>query len=167
MMDADNHSVSRNSLVIEPATVADCATILALQRLAFRTEAELYDDWALPPLVQTLEELQREFAASLVLKATLSGQLVGSVRARQEQEIWCIGRLIVHPEVRCQGIGSALMRAIEAQCGASARFELFTGSRSTDNIRLYRQLGYQMRRRQQAGPKVELVFMDKTVGSQG
>lgn len=167
-MDADNHSVSRNSLAIEPATVADCATILALQRLAFRTEAELYDDWALPPLVQTLEELQREFAASVVLKATLSGQLVGSVRAHQEQQgTWCIGRLIVHPEVRCQGIGSALMRAIEAQCGASARFELFTGSRSTDNIWLYRQLGYQVRRRQQAGPKVELVFMDKTVGSQG
>jgi predicted N-acetyltransferase YhbS len=166
-MAAGNYPVSPDTLVIEPATVADYAAILDLQRLAFRTEAELYDDWSLPPLVQTFEELQREFATSLVLKATLDGQLVGSVRARQEQATWCIGRLIVHPEVRCQGIGTALMRAIEARCASAARFELFTGSRSTGNIRLYSRLGYQVRRRQQAGPKVALVFMDKTVGHSG
>ena len=41
------------------------AAILALQKLAYESEARLYDDWKLPPLTQTLDSLQAEFASTL------------------------------------------------------------------------------------------------------
>jgi hypothetical protein len=42
-------------LIIEEATVSDAEEILALQKLAYQSEAEIYNDFGIPPLVQTLE----------------------------------------------------------------------------------------------------------------
>ena len=44
-------------MIIEQASAEDAAEILALQKLAYRSEAELYDDYTIPPLTQTLEEM--------------------------------------------------------------------------------------------------------------
>ena len=45
------------NVVIGAAHDDEAAQILTLQRLSYRTEAALYDDWTLPPLTQTLREL--------------------------------------------------------------------------------------------------------------
>ncbi|WP_255989981.1 GNAT family N-acetyltransferase [Chitinolyticbacter albus] len=146
--------------MIGPATLADAPAILALQRLAYRSEAELYDDWTLPPLTQTLAALQAEFASGIVLKAEYGSELVGSVRALRVQGEGRIGRLIVHPERQRQGIGSALLRAIESACGTE-RLVLFTGSRSEGNLRLYQRHGYVRSHTAVLSPAVELVYLQK------
>lgn len=43
--------------IITAASPADAAAILALQKLAYQSEARLYNDFSIPPLLQTLEEL--------------------------------------------------------------------------------------------------------------
>ena len=80
---------------IERASLDDSPAILELQKLAYQSEARLYDDWTLPPLTQTLEDLREEIAASVTLKATEAGTLVGSVRAREANGLCQIGRLVV------------------------------------------------------------------------
>jgi len=147
---------------IEVAGVEDAAEILGLQKLAYESEARLYDDWSIPPLVQTLESLQSEFAASRVLKAVDCARIVGSVRAREADGVCHVGRLIVAPDFQGSGIGTRLLRSIEAEFPAVRRFELFTGSRSESNIRLYERLGYRRQREQVISPSVTLVFMEKT-----
>lgn len=147
--------------IIESATRVDAPAILALQKLAYRSEASLYADWNLPPLTQTLDALRAEFAESVVLKAVADGVIVGSVRARREGDTWRIGRLVVHPDFRGQGLGTRLLRAIERESGDSHRIELFTAHRSSGNIRLYERLGYVRSREQVLSPAVTLVFMEK------
>jgi hypothetical protein len=44
-------------VAIGAARVDEAEQILKLQRLSYRTEAALYDDWTLPPLTQTLRKL--------------------------------------------------------------------------------------------------------------
>ena len=68
---------------IARATTSDATAILALQRLAYRGEAELYDDRSIPPLTQTPSELIDEFQTMVFLKASDSGTVVGSVRAKR------------------------------------------------------------------------------------
>jgi GNAT superfamily N-acetyltransferase len=150
-------------LVIERATVADAPAILALQKLAYESEARLYDDWSLPPLVQTLDSMRGDIENLVVLKATLDGTLAGSVRARLAEGTCHVGRLIVQPDRQGGGIGTQLMRALERQreFAQTRRFELFTGSRSEGNIRLYERLGYRRIREQALSPGVTLVFMEK------
>jgi ribosomal protein S18 acetylase RimI-like enzyme len=146
---------------IEIARVEDAPEILALQKLAYREEAELYDDWAIPPLIQTLEQLQVDFGGQVFLKAVEEDRLIGSVRAYQQEGTCYIGRLIVHPDFQGRGIGTRLMQEIEAAFPQARRYELFTGERSTRNLHLYHKLGYIEFRRQALSEKVTLVLMEK------
>lgn len=149
---------------ITRATVADAETILQLQLEAYQSEARLYNDWLIPPLVQTLEELREEFDTGTVLKAISDGRLIGSVRASESGGVAHIGRLIVAPDLQGRGIGTALLNAIEACYPPTTSFELFTGSLSVDNIRLYRRHGYSVVREEVLGPTVVVVFMRKLRG---
>jgi ribosomal protein S18 acetylase RimI-like enzyme len=149
------------TLTIEDAGIADAAEILALQKLAYQSEAELYGDDAIPPLTQTLAGLETEFADARVLKATADGRIVGSVRGRVVDGVCHVGRLMVHPDLQGRGIGSRLLRRLEALFPAGSRFELFTGHRSAGNLRLYERLGYRETRRSAAHPGLTLVFLDK------
>ena len=147
--------------VISHAVVEDAPAILGLQRLAYQSEARLYSDWTLPPLTQTLESLQDELAQSIVLKAVIGEQLVGSVRAKAVGHVGQIGRLIVHPEHQGRGLGSELLGRIEVAIPDVSILELFTGTRSESNIRLYQRLGYQIFRTQELSAAVTIAYMRK------
>jgi ribosomal protein S18 acetylase RimI-like enzyme len=146
---------------ILPAEISDMAEILDLQKRAYQSEAVLYDDWTIPPLTQTQKQINQEFNKMTFLKVCDSGRLIGSVRASLHDGACHIGRLIVHPAFQHRGIGTQLMLAIETEFPSARRFEVFTGSRSEGNIRLYEKLGYHIFRTDQLSPQVDLVFMEK------
>ena len=150
-----------NEVQVSIAEEVDAEAILALQKLAYRSEAELYGDWSIPPLVQTLGDIRAEFTQATFLKAATGSTIAGSVRARMHERTCVIGRLIVHPDFQRQGIGTLLMDAIESAFPAAARFELFTGDKSEGNIRLYTRLGYRVFRKEQLSSYVTLVFLEK------
>jgi len=77
---------SGKPIQIEEAVCADAEEILALQRRAYQSEAAIYDDYSLPPLQETLEEIRDRFRDHLFLKAVRGDRIVGSVRAREEDE---------------------------------------------------------------------------------
>ena len=151
----------RARLDISPATTADAAPILALQRRAYAAEARLYEDWSIPPLTQSVASLLAEIESTTVLKACVGDALVGSVRARLAEQTCLVGRLFVEPQRQRQGIGGALLAAIEAQFAAAAVFELFTGSRSESNILLYRRHGYAIAATERLTDQVDIVVMRK------
>lgn len=143
------------------ATLDDAAEILALQKLAYLSEAQIYNDWNIPPLLQTIEEIRDEFKTHIFLKAVSEHSIIGSVRARIMGNTCHIGRLIVHPEWQNRGIGTRLMTEIEVIYQAVPRFELFTGLHSDKNLYLYRKLGYKDFRRESLSDLVELIYLEK------
>jgi len=129
-------------MVIKRAELTDLQQILELQYLAYQSEAVLYNDFSIPPLKQTIEEIKQEYEKSVFLKATDETEnIVGSVRAYTDGDTAYIGKLIVHPSRQGQGIGTKLILAIEQETQAT-RYELFTGDKSIRNLRLYKHLGY-------------------------
>lgn len=150
---------------IKPAVVEDADAILALQHLAYQSEAAIYDDFTLPPLLESLEETRARFQDRRFLKAVESERVVGSVRAFADLGTCHVERLIVHPDCRRQGIGTALLRAIEMLFPGANRFELFTGHKSEGNLRIYEREGYRTFRQQRLNDRVSLVFMAKTFPS--
>lgn len=147
---------------IVEATAADAAAILHLQRLAYQSEARIYDDDKIPPLTQTLGQIEKEFADLVFLKATAEdGAVVGSVRARERDGTCFIGRLIVHPDHQGRGIGAELMRAIESRFAHAKRFELFTGHQSERNLRFYQRLGYRAFKEERITDTLRMVFLEK------
>lgn len=146
---------------IEKAELKDLAEILSLQKLAYISEAEICNDYSIPPLVQTLESSKEDYKNQLILKAVIDGKIVGSVRAYENEGTSYIGRLFVHPEYQNRGIGTQLMKSIEDEFRESQRFELFTSKKSIKNIYLYSKLGYKIFREEQVN-EITMVYMEKS-----
>jgi N-acetylglutamate synthase-like GNAT family acetyltransferase len=125
------------SPVIERASVEDAEEILSLQKLAYQSEAAIYDDYTISPLTQTLEEIRADFERQIFLKASVDGRIIGSVRAHVQEKTCFIGRLIVHPDFQNRGIGTRLLNEIEKTFSQAERFELFTGDKSDRNPGLF------------------------------
>jgi len=149
-------------MLIEQAQVEEAEEILKLQKLAYQSEAEIYDDYTIRPLTESIGEIEAEFENQVFLKASVDDRrIIGSVRAYMRQGTCFIGRLIVHPDFQNRGIGTLLMQEIERRFGEAKRFELFTGYLSKRNIYLYEKLGYQIFKREKISENLELVYMEK------
>ena len=119
------------------------------------------NDYNIPPLTQTLEEIIEEFDEQLFLKATIDNTIIGSVRAYLQNSSCFIGRLIVHTNCQKKGIGTKLMCEIENRFSHANRSELFTGHRSEQNIRFYQKLGYNIIRIEQINDNLKFVYLEK------
>lgn len=146
---------------ITQASLQDAVSILELQKLAYQSEAQLYSDFCIPPLTQTLDELKSDFAGKVFLKVQIDDRVIGSVRGYQAGDTCYVERLIVHPDRQRQGIGTALMNQLELCFEQVQRFELFTGDKSEGNIQLYKRLGYEIFKTQKMNKNLSLVLMEK------
>ncbi len=147
---------------IEKAIIEDLPEILKLQKMAFREEAELYNDFTIEPLTQTVEGIRVEFKKKIFLKAVIDGKIVGSVRSNIDGDTCFINKLIVHTAYRNRGIGSKLMNKIEKINKNAQLFSLYTGHKSKRNIYLYEKLGYVKTNEMKSIDSVHLVTMYKT-----
>ena len=137
----------------------DLQEILELQYLAYQSEAALFGSYDIPPLKETLDEVIEEYNRGLVLKM-VEDSIIGSVRAYEENGTVYIGKLMVHPDHRRKGYGSMLLKAIE-DCYKCKRYELFTSTKSKDNIRLYESLGYKICGSKRIDDELVFVYLEK------
>lgn len=146
---------------IRKAEKSDLQKILDLQYLAYQSEAKLFHDPDIPPLKQTLAEVESEYQRGVVLKAVdENNTIVGSVRAYYDNDSVYIGKLMVHPEKQRQGIGTQLLAAIEKEY-PQQRYELFTSSKSIKNIELYERSGYKIFREKQITDELKFIYLEK------
>ncbi|MFB8772780.1 GNAT family N-acetyltransferase [Streptomyces broussonetiae] len=156
------------SVTISEATDQDAEQIFRLQYLCFQSEAALYGNYRIDPLVQTLDSVRAEVAEDCVFVARLGEEVVGSVRGTiTEDGAAAIGKLCVHPRLQGHGIGARLLRAAESalagQRGAK-RFRLHTGHRSESNLNLYRKVGYETVGTSQGADGVPMIVLEKQAG---
>ena len=147
---------------ISKATADDAAAILAVQYQAYRQEAALYGEVTLPPQVETVDDYKTVLESHIVLRAIIDGIISGSVRGCEEGGTCYIGRLVVTPEPQGNGLGGALLVAIEQEFAHVRRFELFTGHKSLKNLGFYKRRGYIEFKRHHDSPEVTLIFLEKT-----
>ena len=116
----------------------------------------------IPPLKQTIDEVICEYEQGIILKmVSEDGTIIGSIRAKETDETVHIGKLMVHPDRRHREYGNRLLAEIE-HCYPGKRYELFTSSRSKDNIRLYEKSGYREFERRVIEDNLTFVYMEKT-----
>jgi GNAT superfamily N-acetyltransferase len=126
-------------------------------------EAIIYGTPEMPPLTQTLEELEAELVENLGCVALSGHRIVGAVRAQRDGELLLVGRLAIAPDQQGRGIGTSLLAAVEergAREGATEA-ELFTGSLSEANLRLYQREGYVETQRVPGDGGTAQVFLRK------
>ena len=146
---------------IEKAQIDDLQEILTLQYLSYQSEAALFGTNDIPPLRQTLNEVIDEYKVGVILKMVDEDDvIIGSVRAKESNETVSIGKLMVHPDYRGKGYGTKLLSEIE-QYFPNRRYELFTSTRSVNNIRLYQKFGYRIICEKAVNHELTFVNMEK------
>lgn len=137
------------TLILREATEADAPTVVFLVHAAFAEYRGVLDP---PPagLSETPESVRAQMAAGTrVLLALRAGRPVGCVFATpQPREGWVhLGRFSVHPACQGQGVGNALISAVETH----ARADGYTGVRLNTRAAFgekrawYERLGYRVR----------------------
>lgn len=150
-----------NNISISIASESDLSEILDLQKRAYVSEAAIYNDFNIPPLKQTVKEIEEEYENHTFLKAEYKGKIIGSVRAREEQSICFIGKLIVDSAVQNQGLGKKLLAAIESEFPNVIKYELFTGHKSQKNLYLYKKQGYSITDKEKINDSLTMVTLEK------
>lgn len=152
-----------DDVAIRAIRPSDAGEVLTLQRAAFVQEALIYGTADMPPLTQTLDEVESELVENLGCVALDGPRIIGAVRARLDDGLLLIGRLAIAPDQQGRGIGSALLAEVERrgrEAGAREA-ELFTGSLSEANVRLYEREGYVESERVPGDGGIEQVFLRK------
>lgn len=151
---------------ITHATREDLEAILELQKLAYEKEARRYNDFNIPPMTQTLEEIESEYGSTVFLMMTSGSIIIGSIKGKKINDTCHVGRLMVHPLYRGNGYGKKLVEELEKIFSRDKEirfFELFTGEKSSDNISLYKSLGYREFRAVPAGNGYNILYLRKKI----
>jgi ech hydrogenase subunit C len=152
---------SIDKMIIEKADYSDMPEILALQKIAYQSEQELYTNSSLAPLNQSLTELQKDFMNMIVLKALVNGKIIGSIRGLALEGTGYHSRVVVHPYFQGRGLGAKLIREIEKDLLPVKRWEVFTWYKSKRNIQLYQKLGYKVFKTEKVSDTMEFVYLEK------
>lgn len=146
---------------IVKANFDDLSQILELQKLCYNENAERYNDYQIPPLIQTLDDLESEYQTIVILKAIENNIIIGSIRAYEKNNTCYIGRVIVHPDYQNRGIGANLMSEIEKHFSDVSKFELFTGFKDEKNLNFYKKLGYQQFKEEKQPNEFIMIYLEK------
>ena len=146
--------------MITKAEYDDLREILELQYLSYQSEGDLFGSRNIPPLTQTLDEIIDEFYKEVILKMVIHDKIIGFVRAVEKKGTVYIGKLMVHPDFRGKGYGSMLLAEIES-CFPEKRNELFTSTKSIDNVRLYQKSGYTVFDSRVFNDEITFVYLEK------
>ncbi|GAA2930138.1 GNAT family N-acetyltransferase [Microbacterium luteolum] len=159
----ENDQQERSQIEISSIQDSDAGEVLTVQRAAFVSEAAIYGSVDMPPLTQTLSELEAELRTESGFVARIDGRLVGAIRFVERDGLLLIGRIAIAPDMQGEGIGRMLLEAAEESSDADVA-ELFTGSLSEANLRLYESCGYEEHERIPDGDGTAQVFLRKRLG---
>lgn len=151
-------------MIITKANKTDLSKILELQYLAYQSEAKLFNNQKIPPLMQTLKDIEEDYNRGIILKVLNEDNIIiGSVRAYCDiNNIIYIGKLMVHPDWQHQGIGTNLLLEVE-KIYSNKIYELFTSSKSENNLRLYKNLGYKVFKEKSINDELKFIYLRKIV----
>jgi ribosomal protein S18 acetylase RimI-like enzyme len=153
------------AVVVAPLDIADPAVaeaVVGIQRRSYAVEAALIGFDGIPPLRETVSELQSSGRCGLsVLGARMGGELAGLLGYRWVDLLGGeldIDRLAIDPRFFRLGLASALLAALPA----AAAVIVSTGTRNQPALALYRRQGFRSTGSREIAPGVTVTELRRT-----
>jgi ribosomal protein S18 acetylase RimI-like enzyme len=132
--------------------------VLAIQRAAYAVEADIVGYDAIPPLHETLTELQAK--PLIFLGVSCDQELAGVLAYSREGPAVDIDRLAVDPAFFRRGLATKLVRELFARERDATRFTVSTGFGNQPAIDLYERFGFQQVGVVEPLPGVRVVLLE-------
>ena len=133
----------------------------AIQQRAFAEEGRRCGTRDIPPLQEPLAAIAEHIQSQTALVAVHDGRPVGCVRGVHEDRVCTIRALVVEPDRHGQGIGTALLKALEAQLADTERITLTTNTVMAGNVPFYERHGFRVDGYTTPLPGITLAHMSK------
>ena len=148
---------------IELATIQDVPKLQELQHKAFGPQCIELGWEDAPPMTESLEHAYEDFAQCTTLKVLDDeGRIIGSIRGNVTDGSLYMGRLMVLPEYRQQGIGKQLFREIQSRLPHN-RAWLCTCKQVQAPYEFYLREGFRPYKDEIVGPGLTWVYMEKSI----
>jgi ribosomal protein S18 acetylase RimI-like enzyme len=128
------------SLEITDRVVAE--QVLEVQHASYRIEAELIGFDALPPLLETWQDLAQ--SGELFFGVLKGHDLAGAISYKVENAVLDIHRVMVHPDYFRRGIAQKLVGFVQAREQDVKRVIVSTGTRNHPAVALYLKLEFRV-----------------------
>ena len=116
----------------------------SLQMRAFEDEGRRCGTRDIPPLQEQMASVAEHVQTQIALVAKEDDRIVGCVRGLLEGRVCTIRALVVDPSKHGRGLGSALLRALEAELKDIERVDLTTNTIMERNVPFYERHGYRV-----------------------
>ncbi|MFN8672206.1 MAG: GNAT family N-acetyltransferase [Candidatus Sericytochromatia bacterium] len=116
--------------------------IIKLQKESYQIESELIDYYELPPLKEKEADLINSKEEFVVYK--LNNKICAVISYEVTNEFIDIFKLFVSPNYINKGIGSKLLKELEAQFQNIKYFKVQTGLKNTPAINFYQKHNYKL-----------------------
>jgi ribosomal protein S18 acetylase RimI-like enzyme len=127
--------------VLDKSEKSCLAKIFQIQMSAYRIEADILEVRTLPPLQESIEDLNSSNEEILIYIVDESPQ--GAIFLDREKDSITINKLVVDPKEFRNGIGRALVKhSIGLYLGL--KFKVQTGKKNAPAINLYFSLGFKI-----------------------
>jgi len=148
---------------IELATIQDVPELQELQHRVFGPQCIELGWEDAPPMTESLEHAYEDFAQCTTLKVQdEEGRIIGSIRGHVTDGSLYMGRLMVLPEYRQQGIGKQLFREIQRLLPHN-RAWLCTCKQVPAPYEFYLREGFRPYKDEIVGPGLTWVYMEKSI----
>ena len=146
---------------IDIALQPEALRVLELQRVSYQIEADLIGTGLIPPLNETLGELQscgEDFYGFFE-----DDRLLGFISHKLEGNVLDIHRVAVHPDAFKRGIARQLLEFVLKLEPSAARVIVQTGSLNLPACKLYLSFGFEILERKEVATGLELTLFAKNL----
>ncbi|WP_028400554.1 GNAT family N-acetyltransferase [Ectobacillus panaciterrae] len=134
-------------------------TLFQLQKASYLVEADLINFYGLPPLQESLQDLQT--CGETFLGYFENGELTGAVSYTSKAQELTICRMIVHPNHFRKGIAQLLLKELEREESGYSIFHVATGRDNIPAKKLYLKNGFQWKEDREVAPNFFISMFEK------
>jgi GNAT superfamily N-acetyltransferase len=149
-------------LTIHHAQSSDVEDMYGIQMRAFEEEGRRGGTREIPPLQEQMASIAEHVQRQIALVAKEDGTTVGCVRGVLEGRVCRVRALVVEPTKHGRGIGTKLLKALEAELKDTDRIDLTTNTIMEGNVPFYERHGYHVIEYTAPRPGVTLAQMSKS-----
>jgi ribosomal protein S18 acetylase RimI-like enzyme len=136
--------------------------VLEIQHVSYRIEAELIGFDALPPLLETWQDLAE--SGETFFGAFVGHDLAGAISYKLQDAVLDIHRVMVHPDYFRRGIAQKLVGFVQAREQDVKRVIVSTGTRNHPAVALYLKLGFRVLGDVEIVPGLWITRFEKILG---
>ncbi|WP_057913721.1 GNAT family N-acetyltransferase [Peribacillus muralis] len=148
-------------ITIKRTSLTEVDMLLTIQKKAFAEDYKLYEDHDTTPVNETPEKLVENIENAIHYTILSNNNIIGAIDLRKKDNMILLDKLFIANEYQNKGLGTKIMKLIEAEFALIKVWRLYTPYLNKRNQYFYEKFGYEKIGEVQLSEKLLLFKYEK------